>query len=238
MDKGTNKVVLITGGNRGIGLECCAQLARRGWTVVLASRDKALGEKAAASLAKENVTVHPLKLDVTRPAEIAKARAWIEKKFGRLDGVINNAAVLFGEDNGGYLHELKSGLFETTIQTNLIACYNLIREFIPMMKKQRFGRVVNVSSGYGSAASLTAKVGAYKLSKYALNGLTKILADEVNPKYIKINAVCPGWVRTRMGGPDATRDVQDGAKSVVWGVLLNDDGPSGGFFRDGKPAAW
>ncbi len=233
----SGRTVLVTGGNRGIGLECCAQLARKGWTVILGSRDAKLGAKAAASLSKEGA-VYPVKLDSTRPAEIEKARAWIEKKFGRLDALINNGAVLFKEDNNGNLNDLQDGLFETTIQTNLIGCYNTMRAFLPMMKKQKFGRIVNVSSGYGSTEMLKAKVGAYKLSKYALNGLTKILADEMNPKHIKINAICPGWVRTRMGGPDATRDVRDGAKSVIWGVLLDEKGPTGGFYRDGKPAVW
>ncbi len=235
-NKAMSKIALVTGGNRGIGFEVCRQLAQKGFTVVLGSRDKKLGEKSAAVLSKEGLAVHSLKLDVTQTGDVKKAREWIEKKFGRLDALINNGAVLLDGDDT--LLELKPGIFEITIQINLIGCYNTIREFLPMMKKQKFGRIVNVSSGYGASAMLTTKVGAYKLSKYALNGLTRIFADEANPKQIKINSICPGWVRTRMGGPDATREVKDGAKSVIWGALLDDEGPSGGFFRDGQPISW
>lgn len=229
-------IALVTGGNRGIGLEVVRQLAKKGVTTLLGSRDAKLGQAEAEKLKREGLDVSPIQLDVGELQSIRAARRAVEQGWKKLDILINNAGVYF--DEGKLMHELPDGVFEQTLQVNLIGAFNLCREFIPLMKRERFGRIVNVSSGYGESRQLTAETGAYKLSKYALNGLTRILADEVDPAEIKINAVCPGWVRTRMGGALAPREPATAAEGIVWAALLPDDGPTGLFFRDRKQVPW
>ena len=230
------RTALVTGGNRGIGLSVVRQLSQKGIETLLASRDLQAGERCAKALRKEGLPVTALQLDVISQESIHKARASVKKMFGRLDILINNAAVYLDRDKN--LHELKDGVFELTIATNLTGPLNLCRAFLPMMKAQGYGRIVNLTSGYGESRYLVAKVGAYKISKYAINGMTRILAGEVDGKKIKINSVCPGWVRTRMGGPSATRSPEEAAKGVVWAARLEEGGPSGQFFRDQRQVQW
>ena len=230
------KVALVTGGNRGIGLETVRLLAQEGIKTILGSRNPKLGEEAVHQLKKKGLSATPLELDVTSLESIRKARGVVEKKFGRLDILINNAAVYLDENKK--LHELEDGIFVETLHSNLVGPLNLCREFIPLMKRHRYGQIVNLSSGMGESRSLTAGSGAYKISKYALNALTRVLADEVDARHIKINSVCPGWVRTRMGGPNAVLSPKESAEGVVWAALLPETGPSGKFFRYKKIIDW
>lgn len=228
-------LALVTGSNRGIGLELVKQLASLGYHVLLGSR-RADAEKMADSLRLQGLDVSFLLLDVDDLDSIKTAARLIEEQHGRIDVLINNAGVYLDEGIG--LLTAADDVFERTMKTNLYGPYHLIRALLPMMQKQKYGRIVNISSGYGSMEEMRHPgAGSYKLSKLALNGMTQLLAAEVSGN-IKINAVCPGWVRTDMGGPHAPRSVEEAAKSIMWLVAMDHNGPHGGFFRDGQPISW
>lgn len=232
----SKKVALVTGGNRGIGFELCKQLAVKGYHVLLASRDSRKGSQAVKKLQDMGLDVTFLELDVEHVQKIAEVADFVQQAYGRLDVLVNNAGVYL--DEGVYLSEIKPGYFEKTMQTNLFGPFHLIRAFLPLMKQNNFGRIVNVSSGYGQMDEMDHPgTGSYKLSKLALNGLTRLFASELSGN-IKINAVCPGWVRTDMGGPHAPRSVGEAAESILWLVDIGQDGPNGKFFRDGKEIRW
>jgi NAD(P)-dependent dehydrogenase (short-subunit alcohol dehydrogenase family) len=224
-------VAVVTGGNRGIGLEVCRQLAERGYDVVLGSRDLAKGEHAAARLGG---AVWPCHLDVADDASVRAAAAWVADRFGHCDALVNNAAIMYdtwARASNADLDEVRAAL-----ETNLLGAWRTTLAFLPMLRRGQ-GRVVNVSSEGGSLASMGGGTPAYSVSKAALNALTRVLAAELRPAGILVNAVCPGWTATDMG-EHGGRPVAEGAASVVWAVTLPDDGPSGGFFRDGRPLPW
>jgi NAD(P)-dependent dehydrogenase (short-subunit alcohol dehydrogenase family) len=235
------KIAVVTGANRGLGLETCRQLAQSGLTVVLTSRDRTKGQAAAGKLQKKDldVTFHPL--DVTDAESIARLREFIAGEYGGLDVLVNNAGV-FLDPIGGSDPAASSVLradiatVRNSMETNLYGPLRLCQALIPLM--QGSGRVVNVSSGMGQLSEMNGCCPGYRFSKTGLNALTRILADELQGTRIKVNSVCPGWVRTDMGGPNATRPVEEGADTIVWLATLTDDGPSGGFFRDRKPIPW
>ena len=227
-----NPVAVISGANRGIGLEVCRQLAERGYTVVLGSRDLAKGEAAVRELTGE---VHPRQLDVTDPQSVERLRQAMESDFGRLDVLVNNAAILY--DTWQRAADADLAVVREALETNLFGAWRLCQAFIPLLRRGRHGRIVNVSSEAGSLASMGGGTPAYNVSKVALNGLTRMLAVELRSAGILVNSVCPGWVATDMGGPGG-RPVEDGAASVVWAATLPDGGPTGGFFRDGQPLPW
>lgn len=226
------RTALVTGGNRGIGLEVCRQLARRGVTVLLGSRDPDLGEVAARSLAGDGL-VEAVDLDVADPAAILTCARLLERRGVQVDILVNNAAV---KADGDTLSVDEAELLES-LQVNLLGAWRCCRAFAPGMAARGWGRVVNVSSGWGSFATGLGGPAAYSVSKAALNALTVCLARELPPG-VKVNAASPGWVRTRMGGDEAPRTVEEGARGIVELALLPDDGPSGGFFRDMEPVAW
>jgi len=228
----TKNVALVTGGNRGIGFEACRQLAVRGFGVILTARDAVKGMKAAKTLQAEGLDVTFLRVDVTSDQSIAEAVRGIADDPGRIDVLVNNAGVYL--DEGNSLTTIDPSLFLQTIDTNLGGTYRMIRAVIPMMERQKYGRIVNVSSGLGSMDSMSAGTGSYKVSKLALNGLTRVMADEVNDKQIKINCMCPGWVRTDMGGSFAPRSPKKATETILWLAELDETGPTGGFFRDKK----
>ncbi|HKI03868.1 MAG TPA: SDR family oxidoreductase [Thermoanaerobaculia bacterium] len=228
----TTPVAVVTGANRGIGLEVCRQLAARGYAVVLGSRDLAKGEAAVRGLPGE---VHPRQLDVTDPDSIERLRAAVESDFGRLDVLVNNAAILY--DTWQRVADADLAVVHEALETNLFGAWRMCEAFLPLLRRGRHGRIVNVSSESGSLASMGGGTPAYSVSKVALNGLTRMLAAELAGSGILVNSVCPGWVATDMGGAGG-RPVEDGAASVVWAATLPDGGPTGGFFRDGKPVPW
>jgi NAD(P)-dependent dehydrogenase (short-subunit alcohol dehydrogenase family) len=235
------KIAVVTGANRGLGLETCRQLAQLGLTVILTSRDRAKGQAAVDELRAKrlDVTFHPL--DVTDAQSIGQLREFIANEYGRIDVLVNNAGV-FLDPIGGSDASANSVFWadidtlRTTMETNLYGALRMCQALIPLM--QGSGRVVNVSSGMGQLSEMNGGCPGYRFSKTALNALTRILADELQNTRIKVNSVCPGWVRTDMGGPNATRSVEEGAATIVWLATLADDGPSGGFFRDKKPIPW
>jgi NAD(P)-dependent dehydrogenase (short-subunit alcohol dehydrogenase family) len=236
MDTMENQIALVTGANRGIGFETCRQLARLGLQVILTSRRPDQGELAAEILRREGLPVDYHPLDVTDPQQVDRLRLWILQRYERLDVLVNNAAV--------YLDDRKSVLtvpidmLRLTIDTNYYGALYLCRAFVPGMKKNDYGRVVNVSSEMGSLAGMAGNSAGYRTSKAALNALTRILASEVHTRNIKVNSASPGWVRSDMGGPHATRSLEQGAETIVWLATLPDDGPTGGFFSDRKSIPW
>jgi len=234
------RLAIVTGANRGIGLEIVRQLARRGLNVVLASRDLAKGEAAAARLALEGVEVPVIAIDVTDGESVRAGVADVLSRFGRIDVLVNNAAILkegFNPEDAS-VFEVPIDLVMLTFATNTVGPLRMIEAIVPGMRERGYGRVVNLSSGAGQLSGIGAGYPAYRMSKAALNALTRLTAAELGPGDIKINAMCPGWVRTDMGGPNATRTVEKGAETAVWLATLPADGPTGGFFRDRKPIPW
>lgn len=228
-----SKLAIVTGANRGIGLEVCRQLAERDYTVILGSRDRSKGERAAMQLNSERVI--PRQLDVNDPDSIDRLREWVAAEFGVLDVLVNNAAIHYDTWQRAVNADLT--IVQEAIGTNVYGPWRMVQAFIPLLRKSQHGRIVNVSSEAGSLARMGGGTPAYSLSKAALNALTRMLAAELRKDHILINSVCPGWVATDMGGRGG-RPVKDGAASVIWAAALPDGGPTGGFFRDGKALPW
>ena len=228
-------IAVVTGANRGIGLELVRQLAQHGFTTVLGSRDLDKGRAAAEGLAADGIHVDPRRLDVDDDDSVRELAAELEAEHGRLDVLVNNAAILYDTWQRGVEADLD--LVQQALETNLLGAWRTAQACIPLLRRSSHGRIVNVSSGSGSLSGMGAGTPAYSVSKAALNALTRILAAELRSDGILVNSVCPGWVATDMGGPGG-RPVEQGAASVMWAVLLPDDGPTGGFFRDGRPVDW
>ena len=228
------RVAIVTGANRGIGLEVTRQLADLGYTVVLGSRDLGKGEAAAKKL-QVGDRVMARRLDVTEQSTIDRLRDEIATTFGSVHVLVNNAAIHYDTWENAADADLRT--VQEALDTNLFGAWRMCQAFIPLLRKSKHGRIVNVSSEAGSLASMGAGAPAYAVSKVALNALTRMLAAELRRDRILINSVCPGWVATDMGGPGG-RPVGEGAASIVWAVELPDGGPTGGFFRDGRPVPW
>ena len=227
------RVALVSGGNRGIGLEVCRQLAERGLAVIMGSRDAEQGRAAAAQLS-DGVVVH--QLDVADPESVEGLSRSVEEEYGRLDVLVNNAAISNDEGQSGVDADLD--LVKEALEANLIGAWRLCEVAIPLMRRNGYGRIVNVSTGLASLEDMGGGSPGYRVSKTALNVLTRILASELRGSGILVNAVNPGWVQTDMGGSSATRTVEEGAEALVWAATLPNSGPTGGFFRDREPVAW
>jgi NAD(P)-dependent dehydrogenase (short-subunit alcohol dehydrogenase family) len=232
-------VALITGANKGIGLETARQLGKKNITVLIGARDAAKGEQAAATLKAEGITAYPVTIDVTDSASIASAVAQIEAQFGKLDILINNAGVL--SDGGVPASTVSDALVRQTFETNVFGLINTTQAFLPLLRKSEAGRIVNLTSILGSITfasdpqspigAATGTGAAYAASKSAVNMYTVHLATELKDTPIKVNAVHPGWVKTEMGGEGAMMEIPDGAKSSVQYATLPVDGPTGGYFH-------
>lgn len=227
------RVALVSGGNRGIGLEVCRQLAEKDYTVILGSRDESQGQEAAGKLDGD---VYARQLDVSDRESVERLAGQIGEDFGRLDVLVNNAGV--SNDNGQSGVEADLDRVREALEANLFGAWHLCEATIPLMQANGYGRIVNVSSGLGALEDMGGGQPGYRLSKAGLNVLTRILASELRGTGILVNSVCPGWVRTDMGGSNASRSVEDGADTPVWAATLQDNGPTGGFFRDRRPIAW
>jgi NAD(P)-dependent dehydrogenase (short-subunit alcohol dehydrogenase family) len=228
--------VLITGGNRGIGLETARQLARRGFHVILGARDEDSGRQAADSLRAQGGQATFLPLDVSRSDSIRAGATQFSGVADNLDVLINNAGIY--PDKGLTILTLARDRLDQTFQTNTFGPLEVTQAFLPWLRKAGAARVINVSSGYGQLDGLSPDVPSYCLSKLALNGLTLMLARALRAEGIAVNSVCPGWVRTDMGGPNADRSVEEGADTIVW---LAADAPhelTSKFFRDRKEIPW
>ncbi len=240
------RVALITGANKGIGLETARQLGKLGVTVLVGARDAAKGETAAAELKKEDVDARAIKLDVDDAKDYAAAAKTIEKDFGKLDILINNAGVFLDSRKGNETSTTSEDALRKTFDTNFFAVVGLTQALLPLLRKSEAGRIVNLSS---ILASLTlhatkgsfvydAKTFAYDTSKAALNSYTIHLAHELKGTKIKVNSAHPGWVKTDMGGKGAQMEIVDGAKTSVQLATLPEDGPTGTFVHMGKPLPW
>jgi NAD(P)-dependent dehydrogenase (short-subunit alcohol dehydrogenase family) len=228
-------VAIVTGGNRGIGHEICKELSKAGCNVVLTSRNEQEGRRAVAKL-QHHDNVAYRRLDVTDSKDIASLRDWILKTYGRVDILINNAGVYL--DEGVSVFDVDENIMQDTIAVNFYGAFHMCRAFVPIMRQNGHGRIVNVSSGYGAMSEMGGYVAAYRISKAALNALTLIMANELRDGNIKVNAVCPGWVRTDMGGGMAPISPEAAAKDIVHFALVDAKGPTGGFFRHKKPIQW
>ena len=233
-----NKVALITGANKGLGLEIARQLGKQGITVVLGARDAQKGEAAAESLRKEGVDAHAVTLEVTNADHIAALPEFFETKFGRLDILVNNAGVNYDPEG------VSVETFRKTFETNVYAPIALIEALLPLLQASESGRIVNHSSILGSLSSLGEASGsgwivpAYSSSKAALNAITVVYAMKLKDTRVKINSAHPGWVKTDMGTDAAPLEVAEGAKTAVALATLPDDGPTGGFFHLGETLPW
>lgn len=234
------RIALVTGANRGIGLEVVRQLAREGLMTVLGARSLEKGKAAAGALASEGLEPAVVVLDVLDAESVLKCVAEVMDLYGRIDVLVNNAGILkegFTPEESSVL-EVSTDLVLETFRTNTVGPLQLIQAVVPIMQAQGYGRIVNLSSGAGQLADMQSGFPAYRMSKAALNALTRVTAAELGPGEIKVNAMCPGWVKTAMGGPNATRTVEKGAETALWLATLPEDGPTGGFFRDMKPIPW
>ncbi|MGI8649265.1 MAG: SDR family oxidoreductase [Rubrobacter sp.] len=227
------RVALVSGGNRGIGLEVCRQLAERSFTVFLGSRDEAKGREAAETIDGD---VRACQLDVTDGASVEAAIENIESGFGRLDALVNNAGISSGREQRGV--DVDLDLVRDALEANLLGAWRLSEAAIPLMQKNGYGRIVNVSSALGAITDMGGGNPAYRVSKAGLNALTRILAAELRGTGILVNSVCPGWVATEMGGQNASRGVEEGAEPLVWAATLSNRGPTGSFFRDRQSVPW
>jgi NAD(P)-dependent dehydrogenase (short-subunit alcohol dehydrogenase family) len=230
------RVALVTGANRGVGFEICRQLGTAGYTVVLTARDPEKGAWAVTTLQREGVEARFYELDVTQPSSARRIAALVAGELGRLDALINNAAIAI--DARESLATVDPEVMRQTLETNLLGVLHCCQAFLPLMKQQGYGRIVNVSSGRGSFSRLGTGGPSYRISKTAINALTVILADEVKEENILVNAMTPGWVRTRLGGLKAPRSTSEGAETAVWLAMLPDDGPRGKFFKDREEFPW
>jgi NAD(P)-dependent dehydrogenase (short-subunit alcohol dehydrogenase family) len=228
------RVALVSGGNRGIGRQVAAELAALGYRVIIGSRDLKRGEKTASELGR-GVVVR--QLDVRDEESIARCMASIAEEFGRLDVLVNNAGVIGGGWRASAVNVDLDDVRDT-LETNLYGAWRLTQAAVPLMRKQGYGRIVNLSSGMGQLSDMGGQSPAYRVSKTGLNALTRILSAELERENILVNSCCPGWVRTDMGGRSAPRSVEQGADTPVWLATLPDDGPRGGFFRDRRPIPW
>jgi NAD(P)-dependent dehydrogenase (short-subunit alcohol dehydrogenase family) len=227
------RTAIVTGANRGIGLAIARKLAELGHQVLLGSRDLKVGEDAVQSLRRPGLNLEPVQIDLTSAATVDAAIRAIQKSGRQVDTLVNNAGVLHEKP----LLELTDEEIADSIAVHLAGPLRLIRALAPSMIACGYGRIVNLSSGWGSFAEGMEGPGMYGVTKAALNALTVRLAKEL-PSTVKVNALCPGWVRTRMGGQGATRSPDEGADTAVWLATLPEDGPTGGFFRDRKPIEW
>jgi NAD(P)-dependent dehydrogenase (short-subunit alcohol dehydrogenase family) len=229
------RTALVTGANRGLGLEVCRQLAARGLRVILTARDYGKAEAAARSLRGDG-DVTPELLDVTSGASIRALAADLAARGRLVDVLVNNAAILVGESHGAL--EVSADDLRSTFDTNVFGAVASAQAFVPGMVERKYGRVVNVSSQAGQLTSMGSYAPAYSMSKSALNAFTRQLAGETRGHGVLVNSACPGWVRTDMGGRGAPRSVEQGADTIVWLATLPPKGRTGGFFSDRKHIDW
>ncbi|MGH2596979.1 MAG: SDR family NAD(P)-dependent oxidoreductase [Actinomycetota bacterium] len=218
---------LVTGGNRGIGLEVVRLLRDLGLEVFLGSRDVDVGEAAAATLGLPGVTA--VRIDVADPTSVASARDQLAPEG--VDVLVNNAGIYPKGD-------VTPAEIEQAWQVNTLGTWRVTQAFLPPMQERGWGRIVNVSTGIATNAHESHGGGVYRVTKVAMNAMTRALAEDLANTGILVNAISPGWCRSDMGGESAPRSAEQGAASIVWGVTLTDDGPTGGFFQDGEPLRW
>jgi NAD(P)-dependent dehydrogenase (short-subunit alcohol dehydrogenase family) len=238
MSEAESAVALVTGANRGIGREVARQLAAKGYEVIVSARDGQKAQEAADEIARESAaSVRALTLDVADHESIGRAAQELHENPARLDVLVNNAGV--GTDWGVSGTDPDFEAMGRALETNFYGAYRLTAALLDLLRASPHPRIVNVSSGMGGITEMGGWSPGYRVSKAALNAMTRILATELKDARVLVNSACPGFVNTDMGGQfGAQKPVEDGAAGVVWLATLPDDGPTGGFFRDGKPIAF
>lgn len=237
------KIAIVTGANRGLGLGTAKALAELGFHVLMVGRDPAKLETAAQPLRDAGLDVACWSADVASDEQVAALAEHVAQHYGRLDVLVNNAGIML-EPNDFFTPETASVFLTSpevarrTYETNTLGSLRLCQALIPLMKLHSYGRVVNISSEMGQLAGMDGSWVGYRMSKVALNALTRVFAAELADTGIKVNSVSPGWVRTEIGGNDAGRSVEEAVGGIVWAATLPDDGPSGEFFRDGVALEW
>jgi NAD(P)-dependent dehydrogenase (short-subunit alcohol dehydrogenase family) len=230
------RLALVTGANRGIGLETARRLAEHGFSVLAGSRDAERGQAAVEPLRENGLDVVARQLDVTAPEDVEGLAVELEAGPGRLEILVNNAGIA----SGGYgesVLDADPDDMRRAFEVNTLGPWRCCRAFVPLLRRGEHPRIVNVSSGAGQLSDMGTGILGYRLSKVALNALTRVLANDLRGDGVLVNSVCPGWVATDMGGAGG-RPVAEGAAGVVWAATLPDDGPTGGFFRDGERLDW
>jgi len=235
------RVAVVTGGNKGIGFATCKLLAEQGHKVVLTARDEGRGKKAASELSGKGLDVVFHQLDVTDDNSIEELASWLDSEFGRADALVNNAGVMI--DGGGVWGkssalEPEYDVIRKTMETNVYGALKVANALVPLMKKNGYGRIVNLSSGMGQLSDMNGGFPGYRISKAAINAVTRMLASELSGTNILVNSASPGWVATDMGGHSAPRSPEEGADTSVYLATLPDGGPTGGFFKDRQPIDW
>jgi len=235
----SERVAVVTGASRGMGRATGEALAKTGYSVVMAMRDP---DKASADMAKmksSGLGIFPALLDVSDVKSINIFTDMILNEYGRCDILVNNAGIYIDDENKtGSVLNTGIDIIRRSMETNTFGPLLLIQRLLPLMKKNGYGRIVNVSSGMGAFSEMDRGFIGYRMSKTALNVITKLFAAEMEGKDILINSVCPGWVRTDMGGPGAERSIEKGIAGIIWAATIPEGGPNGGFFRDGKKIEW
>ena len=231
------KVAIVTGGNQGVGFATAEVLANQGFDVVIGCRNIESGNIAVNKLKNVGLEATCIELDVTKPTMVKTFVDLVMKKYQRIDILINNAAIFVEGDS--LFVDIADNVLTESFNTNVHGPWLMCKTVVPIMIRQKFGRIVNVSSGWGTTVEMQGGSAAYRISKAGLNALTIILADELKNKGdIKVNAVCPGWVQTRMGGIKAPRKPIEAAEDIVWAATISKDGPNGYFFRNKDKIAW
>lgn len=230
-------IAIVTGANRGLGRAIATGLAQQGIHVVITGRNRGELEEVVRECHDKHTSAEAFYCDVTDEASIQQLAEHIEKSFGQLDILINNAGLL---PDRVYqpLHEIPIQSLQAAFNTNALGAYRMMIRFLPLLQKSSMARIVNVSSLAGQLSQMQARIPAYRASKAALNALTRVVATEFGNEKLKINAVCPGWVRTAMGGKRAPLSPEEGASGIIWAATLGPDGPNGGFFTQQKPLEW
>jgi len=241
--KSKQKIAVVTGANRGIGLEISRQLAKQGIEVVMTARDKHKGLAVVNELTKQELPVRFFPVDVNHAASINQLKHFMDDEFGRCDILVNNAGI-FPDTKNSSAAKFPS-VFHSSIdtireamETNVYGSLLMIQAMVPLMKKNKYGRIVNLSSGMGQLTHMNGGCPGYRISKTSINALTRIVSEELKDTNILVNSMCPGWVKTEMGGPNATRSLAEGAETAIFLSTLPDDGPTGKFFRDKKEFDW
>jgi len=230
-----DKIAVVTGANRGIGLEICRQLAQKGVKVILTVRNEEKGKKAKEKLQNEGLDVVFHQMDVTNEESVQQAASYVTRNFGKLNILVNNAGIGTERDNLGSHANIDQ--IKEILETNTFGPLRVCKAFIPIMLESNYGRIVNISSDMGVLSEMGSGSVGYRISKTALNAVTCILASELKDTNILVNSMSPGWVRTDMGGPTAPCSVEEGADTAVW-LATADNLPSGKFFRDREEIEW
>jgi NAD(P)-dependent dehydrogenase (short-subunit alcohol dehydrogenase family) len=237
------KIAVVTGANKGIGFEICRQLAKSkkdSFHVILTARDVARGEAAARKLQDEGLDVRCHQLDVTNETSVNHLKHFLTHHHDRLDVLINNAGVFIETSASGPVSAVEANIdiVKKTLETNLYGPIRVCQALLPLLKKSGAGRIINLSSGLGQLSEMEGGYPGYRISKAGLNAVTRMLANELAEFKIAVNSVCPGWVKTDMGGPNAERSIEQGADTPVWLATEAEASKTGLFFRDRKPIPW